>query len=178
MHILLALKSPDRGTDFKSIIEGEGEEGIAPNRVYSWRFPQIYSMKATLPTLRLFFGKKKSVYVIISLNIISVAQPTAALVQRKFGIVASSPSHVRAPTSLFSLSFFTPCLTLSFALAPAPSSCARFAPGWLITGRSNIFEFMGGLSHTVPASGCMWRPRLSCFSPVPNRYDSNGILMA
>lgn len=45
-------------------------------------------MKATLPTVRLFFGKKNSVYVIISLNIISVAQPTAALVQRKFGIVA------------------------------------------------------------------------------------------
>lgn len=87
--------------------------------------------------------------------------------------------HGLEPDSHTNIPLLSPFLflTLSFALTQAQSSCASFAPGWLITGRSNIFEFMGGLSHTVPASGYMCNPALLFFT-ISDRYDSNGILMA
>lgn len=90
-----------------------------------------------------------SVCITISFNIISVLQPTAVWFSK--GLVSRPRAQHLSP-------FLSPPLSHSLSLRQ-PSS-ASFAPGWLITGRSNIFEFMGGSSHTVLALGAMCSPAL------------------
>lgn len=148
-------------TESKEEREGEGWGQEAKSCLLVLHFPRSSAWKQQSFTNAFF-----SIYVIISLNIISVLQPTAAwfkgsLVSWPRARITYTHTHAHTHTATLLSSFlFSHRLAPSFSLTPAQSSSASIAPGWLITGRSNIFEFSGELSHTIPASGSMCYPAL------------------
>lgn len=115
------------------------------------RFPRTLVLKVHL----------RSEYVIISLNIKSVLQPTAA----KF-----KGSLVWWPRAWLTFTHHTHTHTGS-TLTHGPA-VPVWPQGWLITGRSNISEIMRGLSHTVSASGHTCNPALPIFFFLPSKFPT------
>lgn len=139
-------------------------------------FSQIISMKGIHSLTNAFF----SVYVIISLNIISVLQPTAAWFK---GSLVSWPRarHSRTHTHqhLSPLSFpFSHSVLLSLPLSLRLSPAVPVWPraDWSQEGATFLNSGEDWVTQSQHQAPCV--TRLCCFFTIAGRYDSNGILMA
>lgn len=160
MHVL-PLKILDYGTNFNIRVgqddalyresETERRGHLAKSCLLVLHFPRSLAWKVLPQPPNTFFLCICNYFIKYYISL--AAQ--SCLVQRKFGVMAQSPTHIHTnqhPSPLpFPLSHSV-LLPLFLSLWHSPAVPVLPQADWSQEG-ATFFEFMGGLSHTVPASG-------------------------